>query len=318
MLSKKELVRKGIGIAAAALLLGAQSSYADVIAVAIDSVTNYSFSTPAGGLSVTESPGQTTSQDSATYNAATSSNTAQCPGAGPCNPGGLSANALQATAGPGPFVAEDTYTQPPAGGFVGSRGDANVISVSFNVPPSGAGAQNVAESRLNGPSTGGASGSNSIVTNVTIEGASTQSTPLLFTFVADPYLQVAVGQAGDIATAVLGMQITMFDANGGPVFMWTPGVSTGEIGVASETSPFSLNQTITATTPADNQVFDPSSGTFQATTVALSPGSYRLMLQTNETVRAIQRVPEPSILLLLVASALALVGTIGWKRLHTM
>ena len=60
MLSKKELVRKGIGIAAAALLLGAQSSYADVIAVAIDSVTNYSFSTPAGGLSVTESPGQTT------------------------------------------------------------------------------------------------------------------------------------------------------------------------------------------------------------------------------------------------------------------
>jgi hypothetical protein len=215
-------------------------------------------------------------------------------------------------------VAEDTYTQPPAGGFVGSRGDANVISVSFNVPPSGAGAQNVAESRLNGPSSGGASGSNSIVTNVTIEGASTQSTPLLFTFVADPYLQVAVGQAGDIATAVLGMQISMFDANGGAVFLWTPGVSSGQMGVASETSPFSLNQAITATAPAENQIFDPSAGIFQATTVALSPGNYRLMLQTSETVRTIQRVPEPSTLLLLFSSALALMGTVGWKRHRTM
>src|SRR5439155_23638403 len=88
-----------------------------------------------------------TASDSASFNATpTGSWTAVCPGAGPCNGGGLSATPLESTAGPGPFPGQDDYTQPPAGGFTGSRGDANVTSVSFSL--FGGGAQNVAETRL--------------------------------------------------------------------------------------------------------------------------------------------------------------------------
>lgn len=315
MVQKMDLMKKSIGVGATLVLVSigvaAVPAHANVIAVSLDNVTNYQFAAPPGGLSVLESPGQTTSNDSASYNAATSTNSASCnPGAGPCNPGGLSANALQATAGPGSFPGEDNFTKPPAGGFVGSRGDANVTSVSFNVPPSGAGAANVAESRLNSPSTGGAFGDNLIVTNLTIQGASTQTTTLDFSFVADPYMQVAVDKAGDIATAVLGMQISLVDANNTTVFLWSPGVSSGEIGVASETNPFSLNQTLSATTPADNQIFNPSSDTFRATTAALSPGNYTLNFQTSETVRAAQSqsVPEPSTILLFPSALLAVIG----------
>src|SRR5262249_46699493 len=110
-------------------------------------------------------------------------NSATCPGLGPCNPGGLSANPVQATAGPSPFPGQDNYTQPPAGGFVGSRGDANVTSISFNA--FGAGAQNAAEPRHTASAMGGATGTNRISTTVIIEIPSTSTQAINFTFTAD-------------------------------------------------------------------------------------------------------------------------------------
>jgi len=151
-------MRQTLVLGAAAMLFWLGSignAPATVIGVSLDNVTNYSFASPPGGLTVLESPNQSGSNDSASFNGAGPSNSATCPGVGPCNPGGLSANAPQATAGPGAFPGPDDYTQSSGGGFIGSRGDANVTSISFNVPPTGAGAANVAESRLNGPSTGG-------------------------------------------------------------------------------------------------------------------------------------------------------------------
>jgi hypothetical protein len=278
MTRTSEFMRNTMAIGAAAMLFGlgmTGSVHANVIAVSLDNVRDLQI-----GGSGLFTPGQTTSSDAASYNATSSGTTAQCnPGAGPCNPGGSNANAPQATAGPGPFPAEDTYTKPPTGGFVGSRGDANVINSDPNFG-GGEAASNVAESRLNSSSTGGASGFNMTVATITDMSSAS------FNFLSDPYLQVFVAEAGDNATAILGVQLSLVDATGATVFLWTPGVTSGEIGVGSETDPFSLNQTLIATTPAGNSIFNPSPGIFSATTGTLDPTvNYTLNFQMTETVR---------------------------------
>jgi hypothetical protein len=119
------------------------------------------------------------------------------------------------------------------------------------------------------------------MTVATITGVSSTS----FNFLGDPYLQVFVAETGDNATAILGVQLSLV-LNGTTVFLWTPGVTSGEIGIGSETDPFSLNQTLIATTPAGNSIFNPSPGIFSATTGTLDPAaSYTLNFQMTETVR---------------------------------
>ncbi len=297
-----------LSVAAIVIALGtAEKAHAGAIGVSIDTMANFSPS----GFSTEANPNSTAS-DNAVFNAiSNSSGIAICPGAGPCNGGGLSANPLQSTAGPGPFPAQDTYTQPPAGGFTGSRGDANVTSVTFTTL--GGGAQNVAETRLTAGNTGSGAGTNHLSTTLNLGFG----TPALgFSFTADPYLQVAVTQAtGESATAILAMSVTVVNSAGVVVFRWTPGVSAGEIGVATETDPFSLNQTLTATSPAGNLIFDPASATFRATSVALAgEQAYTLNIDMSEITRASSAaVPEPSALLLLGSGLAGLIGTVAWR-----
>lgn len=312
MESNCRFMKKGLALSAAAMLLalGATgNAQADVIAVSINTITNFSFS---GGGNLLESNPNSTASSSATYNATTvSSGTAICPGAGPCNPGGLSANPLQSTAGPGPFPGQDNYTQPPAGGFVGSRGDANVTSVSFNT--FGGGAQNVAETRLDAGSTGGANGTNLLSTTIQIVIPSTSTQAITFTFTADPYQQVAIGQAGETAFSNLAVSISL-TLGGGQAFLWNPDFNTGnDVGVASQTNPSSLNQTLEANFPTVGILVNPGPGNFSATSVGLGPGTYTLNVNLSETVRGIAApaavVPEPSALLLLIAGLAGLAAT---------
>ncbi len=304
-------MKKGLALSTAMLLaLGViGNAQANVIAVSIDTITNFSFS---GGGNLLESNPNSTANTSASFNATTVTGpVAICPGAGPCNAGGLSANPLQSTAGPGPFPGQDTYTQPPVGGFVGSRGDANVTSVSFNL--FGGGAQNVAETRLSPGTTGGANGTNHISTTIEIVIPSTATQAITFTFTADPYLQVAVDQAGENAFAQLAVAIQLIGP-GGQVFLWQPdGLPGGGIGVASQTDPFSLNQILDINSPAGNQTVNPAAGNFSATSVGLGPGLYTLNIDLSETVRGIAGpatvVPEPSALLLLIAGLAGLAAT---------
>jgi hypothetical protein len=142
--------------------------------------------------------------------------------------------------GTGAFPGQDIYTQPPAGGFVGSRGDANVISVGFQ-GPGGAGAQNVAETRLNAGSIGGASGNNLISTSIIINIATGQTQQLTFSFTGDNFLQVARTQQSETAFAQVAMSVSL-TLGGGQAFLWVPDLNTGnDFGVATQTNPYALN-----------------------------------------------------------------------------
>src|SRR5262245_1448837 len=247
------------GLSAAALvtaLTGIPDAHAVVIGASLDNVTSFLFS--VSDPSATEQPNRTTGINSASFNGPAVSNTVNC-GMGfpntnpPCN-FGLAANAPQATAGPGPFPGQDVFTKPPAGGFVGSRGDQNITSI-FN-PMLGASASGVAESRVSTPGTVGPSASNEIVSTVAFAAAC--SAPFRFSLSANPFLQGGGDQTGDTALAAMSLAVRLTNAQGVTTFLWTPGVSSGQVGVASQTVPFSLNQQLMATAPGGNTIFSPA------------------------------------------------------------
>jgi hypothetical protein len=99
METNSRVLSKALQLSGAAMLLAlAGNAQADVIAVAIDNITNFQFSSSGPG-SVQEANPNSTASAAANFNAiSNSSGTAICPGAGPCNGGNLSANPLQQTA----------------------------------------------------------------------------------------------------------------------------------------------------------------------------------------------------------------------------
>lgn len=304
-------MRKALALSGAALVtvLGAPDAHATAITGSLNSVTNFLFNVSDPSTTVTV--GTTTGTDSANFNGPAVSNTFTC---GPllpqtfCNPGGLAVDVPQATAGPGPFPAENDFTKPPVGGFVGSRGDQDITNI-FNSDV-GASASGVAESRLSAAGTAGAAATNEI--RSTVEFPALFSATFGFSFLANPFLQVAVDQAGETALADTSLAVRLINAQGATAFLWTPGVSIGEIGVASQTVPFSLNQQLMADSPAGNSTFSPPQGTFNATSATLPGGVYTLSLLMTQTVRAMSTatpVPEPGSVALVGLGLAALLVT---------
>jgi hypothetical protein len=138
-----------------------------------------------------------------------------------------------------------------------------------------------------------------------------------FSFLADPFLQVGVtSPTGESASATISMIVTLL-SGGTTVFRWTPGVATGQIGVISETDPFSLNRTLSATSPAGNTIVNPAESLFSVATGSLFNGDYTLNIDMSESVSSTSvsaaAVAEPATLLLLGAGILALAGGTGWS-----
>lgn len=125
---------------------------------------------------------------------------------------------------------------------------------------------------------GFASGSNSMVASFLLSAPGTVS----FAFNALPYMQVA--GAGNAFTT---MTIAISDALGHQVFSWAPdGVTGSGITGGTETSDsHNLNFGI-----ASGVTYNPSAGSFAATTGSLAGGAYTLNISMTNQVTA---VPEP-------------------------
>jgi len=302
----ERLIPSFLVVAATVLMLGlgVPAARADTIGVAINSVADFQFSfSPRTGIF--------------TINGAESDTAASFNGSGPapsivtCP---LACDGPQSTAGPGPFPAGNTFTQPPAG-LVGSRGDSQVISTDPNGPNGGQTAV-VGQSHLTSPGTGTGQGLTEIHYILSIG----QASAMTFSFVADPFQEAAKGPAGDFASAVLVTQVnlalcptTACATPGTAIFGFDPdGIANNTFGLTSETDPFSLN-TVLSAQPGLDTVVNRASATFGGTSVSLAPGTYALDFFSNAVVRTEQAaVPEASTLLLL-ASGLAGLGAAGWK-----
>ena len=303
----ERLVRSFLALTAtvAILGLGAHDSHADTLGVAINSISNFQFSFTPG-------PGVFTIQGAESDTAASFNGSGPPPSIVTCP---LACDGPQSTAGPGPFPAGNTFTQPPAG-LVGSRGDSQVISTDPNGPNGGQAAV-VGQSHLT--SAGSGTGQGLTRTNYILSIG--QAATLTFSFVADPFQEVAKGPAGDFASAVLVTQVNLAlcptaacNTPGTVIFGFDPdGIANDTVGLTSETDPFSLNTVLSAQPGADT-VVNPAGATFRGTSVALAPGIYELGVFSNATVRLEQAaVPEASTLLLLASG---LVGLTAARRAY--
>lgn len=182
----------------------------------------------------------------------------------------------QQTSGPGPFPAENTFTQAMLGSS-GTRGDGVITG-----PLTGSAASNlVAEGRLTTQGAAGSSAGSS--TTITAQFTVTTGTVVTLDFDAIGHLFASVGQVGDTATAQMSASyvITM----GGATIFTAAGTTCSD----------QLNTSVASQIPGVNGVYDVSTSCTFVTNLA--PGTYTLTLQDNvrEQLTAVAAlVPEPA------------------------
>ncbi len=217
---------------------------------------------------------------------------------------GNASNAFQATAGPGPFPAENTFTQSL--GMTGARGDAFVSAGS----PFGAGGvpnvNNVAEGRaLSGSGLSGASAGRS-----TADAAIRVSTggTFTFSFTDSILLRAEADLAGETANASIANEFSIINgATGLVVYRFAPN---GLLDAGETSDPFSLQQGCGSNSgiPPSGCLIGPLSGFFSGTSGFLAAGDYSITLRSasQENVLTQRRIPEPTSLLLVSAALLGL------------
>lgn len=217
---------------------------------------------------------------------------------------GNASNAFQAMAGPGPFPAENTFTQ--TAGIIGARGDAFVSAGS----PFGAGGvpnvNNVAEGRaLSGSGQSGASAGRNTADaalRVTTGGTFT------FSFTDSILLRAEADMAGETANASIANEFSIISGlTGLVVYRFAPN---GVLDAGETSDPFSLQQGCGSNSgvPSGGCLIGPSSGFFSGTSGFLAAGDYSITLRTasQENVVTRRAVPEPTSLLLAGAALLGL------------
>ena len=216
---------------------------------------------------------------------------------------GTLSDALQAKSGPGPFPAENTFTQ--TAGIVGTRGDAITAAgdpFAGGVPQE----NNVAEGRaLSGSGRSGASsGRNTADAAIHISSAGT----FTFSFTDAIRLRADADLAGETANASIATAFSIVNSAGTVVYTFAPD---GNLDLGDTSDPFSLQRVCGSNSgiPAGGCTIGPSSGAFSATSQSLGVGDYSITLRTasqENLVTQLNQVPEPTSLLLVGAGILGL------------
>lgn len=268
-----------VGVAAAGL--GAVSNaQADAVAFAENLLTNFAI-TSTTALSVIGTPARTT------FNSASFTG---FPGSTTQDPVVLSAasNALQATSGPGPFPAENTYgfLAGTSGGMIGARGDSNTAAGSpFDVAgvPN---VNNVAEAHVGSGSgsAGSSAGNNTAQATITIALGSSGSITFSFNDAYRYYANTTL--LGETAQGTISNHFTIADSTGAIIFNDSPGAI--NINCASNSG---------FPSPCDSGAL---STAFADTSGVLAAGIYTISLASSSlaNVGSAALLPEPGSLLL--------------------
>ena len=208
-------------------------------------------------------------------------------------PGGTSAGGnifsgtdpAQATSGPGPFPAQNIFTQALTASS-GTRGDAQITGAIA----SGATSNLVSEGNLTTNGSAGSNAGTSTSINVSFTGASTVS----LSFAASSALMSSVGNLGDSSSSQASASFKIFDATAGTYVFITDNVSGSS---STDVTPFALNQNVASTNPGSPQTFLSSLTNYSYAANLVAAHNYQLTLADSTSViltgSVLAPVPEP-------------------------
>ena len=228
-------------------------------------------------------------------------------------PGGNSAggnlfsgtDTAQAISGPGPFPAENTFTQALTASS-GTRGDAQITGAIA----SGATSNLVSEGNLTTNGSAGSNAGTSTSINASFFGASTVS----LSFSASATLMSSVGNLGDSSNSQASASFRIFDATAGTYVFITDNLTGSS---STDITPFGLNQNVASTNPGAPQTFASSLMNYSYSANLVATHNYQLTLADSTSVILTSfvaaPVPEPETYAMMLAGLSAL-GFLARRR----
>lgn len=264
-------------------------AHATPYAFASNQITNFQIQSAAG--TIANVSGARNTLNSAIYG--TANGVTQDP-----EPIPNASDALQATAGPGPFPGQNNYVRfQGQGALDGARGDSNISPGNPFTGNGGSGLvlNNVAEAEILLQHVTGAGSSGRDTANMSFSFTVTYATTLTFSFTDVISLRAATSAYGETANASIANAFEIDDAQGAQVYLFTPSNSFGGGSNCNLQASFGSTGGIPL-----------SAGTYGTCTASgtsprLAAGNYSISLRSTSQVDVSTPVPEPASLLLLGA-----------------